>query len=334
MKALGHTTPHLIADFSIKEYDLPKPAQGPLDLLVEVKAVSVNPVDCKVRASRVAPDEKTPIILGWDASGVVVAIGPSVSGFKIGDEVYYSGELLRSGSNAEFQAVDHRIVALKPKRLSFAEAAAMPLTTITAYEALIENRALNLSESSTVLIIGGAGGVGSMAIQILKTLTKAKVIATASRQKTVEWCKNLGADYVIDHSNDLKTELKNININEVDVVFSTTHSSDYIPMLNEIIKPFGNFILIDDPKELNIAHFKQKSIATSWEFMFTKSMFAHHPEEQGKLLKEIATLVDAGLIKTTLRETYIGMTIENLKKAHETLEASKSFGKIVLTYER
>jgi NADPH2:quinone reductase len=330
MKALGYTIAHTIDAFNIIEINIPKPTLGPGDLLVEVKAISVNPVDTKIRKSRSATGS-TPIILGWDASGVVKEIGAEVSNFKIGDEVYYSGELNRPGSNAEFQAVDQRLVSLKPKNISFAEAAAMPLTTVTAWEALLENKNFDLNSPSHVLIIGGAGGVGSMAIQILKAKTKAVVIATASRTETVEWCKNLGADYVINHTNDLKTELQKIKISEVDVVFGTTHSGEYLSKLNEIIRPFGTFVLIDDPGEVNVAHFKQKSIKTSWEFMFTKSLFNYHPEEQGKILSEVTKLVEEGKLKSTLRETFRGLTALNLKKAHETLEASKSFGKIVLT---
>lgn len=331
MKALAHTNAHQLKDFSVQIYDLPKPALRPLDLLIEVKATSVNPVDYKIRQSRSSSDAKNPVVLGWDASGIVREVGVEVKGFKIGDEVFYAGDITRNGSNAEFQAVDSRIVGKKPKNLNFAQAAALPLTTITAYEALIGNRGLNLNANSKVLIIGGAGGVGSMAIQILKAKTKAQVIATASREETIHWCKSLGADLVINHKNELKDELQKLNINEVDVVFGTTHSSEYIPKLNEIIKPFGNFVLIDDPKELNIAHFKQKSITTTWEFMFSKTMFNYHPEEQGILLNEISLLVEAGTIKSTMREEMQGLTPENLKNAHETLESSKSFGKIVLT---
>jgi zinc-binding alcohol dehydrogenase family protein len=331
MKALGYTKAHTLNDYSIVEYNLPKPLLRTNDLLVEVKAISVNPVDTKIRKSRNAVDEKTPVVLGWDASGIVVEVGAEVSNFKIGDEVYYSGELNRAGSNAELQAIDQRLVALKPKTLSFAEAAAIPLTAVTAWEALLENKNIDFNSPCRILIIGGAGGVGSMAIQILKAKTKAVVIATASRKESIEWCKNLGADYVINHANNLADELKKINIDQVDAVFGTTHSAEYVPKLAEIIRPFGTFVLIDDPGELNIAHFKQKSIKTSWEFMFSKSLFNFHPEEQGQALAELAELIEAGKINSTLRQTYHGLTPQNLKLAHETLESSKSFGKIVIT---
>lgn len=329
MRALGYTKAHLLDQFNIQEVEIEKPKIKTTDLLVQIKAISVNPVDTKIRQRKSSADS-TPIILGWDASGIVLEVGADVVDFKIGDEVYYAGELNRAGSNAELQAVDQRLVAKKPKNISFTQAAAMPLTSVTAWEALIENKSLDLNSHPTILIIGGAGGVGSMAIQILKAKSNAIVIATASREETINWCKELGADFVINHANDLKTELQKININEVDAVFSTTHTSNYLPKLNEIIRPFGNFILIDDPENLNVAHFKQKSIKTTWEFMFSKSMFNYHPEEQGKVLSEIALLVESGKIKSTLKQTLEGLNTANLKKAHETLESSKSFGKIVL----
>lgn len=329
MKALGYTKAHSLDQFNVEEIEVTKPTPGPLDVIVQIKAVSVNPVDTKIRQNRSSANS-TPVILGWDASGIVTEVGSEVSTFKIGDEVYYAGDLTRNGSNAEYQAVDHRIIAKKPKNLNFTEAAALPLTSITAWEALIDNKSLELDSKPTILIIGGAGGVGSMAIQILKAKTNATVIATASRVDTINWCKELGADHVINHANDLKEELAKINIKEVDAVFSTTHSSNYLPKIHEIIRPFGNFILIDDPKDLNVAHFKQKSIKTSWEFMFSKSMFNYHPEEQGKLLNEMACLIESGKIKTTLKQTFTELNAVNLKKAHEILESSKSFGKIVL----
>lgn len=329
MKALGYTKAHSLGQFNIQEVVVEKPVLKDSDLLIQIKAVSVNPVDTKIRQNRSSTND-VPVILGWDASGIVLETGKDVSGFKVGDEVYYAGDLTRAGSNAEQQVVDHRLVAKKPKNISFAQAAAMPLTSITAWEALIENKSLDLNSRPAILIIGGAGGVGSMAIQILKAKSNAIVIATASREDTINWCIELGADHVINHANDLKSELQKINISEVDAVFSTTHSSNYLPKLNEIIRPFGNFILIDDPKDLNVAHFKQKSIKTSWEFMFSKSMFNYHPEEQGQLLSEIASLVESGKIKSTLKLTLDGLNTTNLKKAHEILESSKSFGKIVL----
>lgn len=333
MRALGYTKAHTLDQFDIQEVEVKKPELKPLDLLIQIKAVSVNPVDTKIRQNRSATNS-TPVILGWDASGIVLEVGSAVNTFKVGDEVYYAGELNRAGSNAEMQAVDHRLVAKKPKNISFTEAAALPLTSVTAWEALIENRALALESNPTILIIGGAGGVGSMAIQILKAKTKAIVVATASRPETINWCKELGADHVINHAHDLKEELQKINIAEVDVVFSTTHTSNYLAKINDIIRPFGNFILIDDPKDLNVAHFKQKSIRTTWEFMFSKSMFNYHPEEQGYVLNEIAHLVESGKIKSTVRLILEGLNAANLKKAHEILESSKSFGKIVLKAAR
>ena len=328
MKALGYLQAHAVADFSLREFDLPVPEPGPLDVLVRIKAVSLNPVDTKVRASRSATSTR-PVILGWDAAGVIERIGGKVTGFKPGDEVFYAGDLLRDGSNAEYQIVDHRVIALKPAHLSFTDAAAIPLTALTAWEALIE-RDHGLTAESNVLIIGGAGGVGSIAIQLLKAATPVRVIATASRPETIAWCHDLGADVVINHHHGLDAGLKEHGLSTVDLIFGTTHSDAYLKIIPDLLRPFGHFCLIDDPKALDIVGFKRKAINVHWEFMFAKTMFHYREETQGQILRQVAQLTEVGKIKSTAKLVLSGLTVDNLRLAHTRLEAAESIGKIVI----
>ena len=241
------------------------------DLLVRIKAISVNPVDTKVRRNSVVAGNMR--ILGWDAVGEVIEVGSGVQHFKVGDQVWYAGDLTRDGSNAEYQAVDERIVSLKPQSLSNAEAAALPLTAITAWEMLFDRFNVDLDQSDNILVIGGAGGVGSIAIQLLKAKTNLKVIATASREETKAWVKSLGADYVIDHTEDLNTQIKALGLDAPRYIFSTNQTETYLPQISKLIAPQGKFGLIDDPKLLDIGEFKSKSVSVHWEFMFTRSMF-------------------------------------------------------------
>lgn len=330
MKALSYIKAHALKDFSIQETEVAEPALQGHDVLVRVLAVSVNPVDYKIRQNRSGQDNQ-PVILGWDASGRIEKIGQDVKNFKVGDEVYYAGDLTRNGSNAELQAVDSRIIALKPKSISHTQAAAIPLTAITAYEALISQTTTPLTSDTKVLIIGGAGGVGSIGIQLLKALTPVKIYATASRDESKKWCLQLGADAVLDHSQNLVEEMKKTNVSAFDFVFSTTNTHQYLNIMTDLLKPFGHFTLIDDPPALDIKPFKSKSITTSWEFMFTKSMHQFAMESQGKLLSHVASLIDSGKIKSTVQTELQGLTSENLKKAHTILESGKSVGKIVIT---
>ncbi|HET6673805.1 MAG TPA: zinc-binding alcohol dehydrogenase family protein [Nitrospiraceae bacterium] len=329
MKAWGYFTAHQLNDFAIKEVEVPDPDPGDGDLLVRIQAISVNPVDYKIRRSRSSTTAR-PVILGWDAVGEVVKTGARVTGFHVGDQIYYAGDLMRDGTNAELHLVDHRLAARKPKRFSATEAAALPLTALTAWEALLDQQAGMVEEDAKVLIVGGAGGVGSIAIQLLKAKTNAKVIATASRPETKAWCETMGPDLVIDHSKNLREELKRHDIAEVDTVFGITQSQLYLGMLPDIIRPFGRFVLIDDPGVLDIAHFKRKSITVSWELMFTKSLFGYKPETQGKILAEVATLADGGRLKPTVREVLTGLSAETLRAAHTRLESAKTIGKIVI----
>lgn len=299
------------------------------DLLVRVKAISVNPVDTKVRRNPVVAGNMR--ILGWDAVGEVVEISSGVQHFKVGDQVWYAGDLTRDGSNAEYQAVDERIVSLKPQSLSDAEAAALPLTAITAWEMLFDRFNVDLDQSDNILVMGGAGGVGSIAIQLLKARTNLKVIATASREETKAWVKSLGADYVIDHTEDLNTQIKALGLDAPRYIFSTNQTETYLPQISKLIAPQGKFGLIDDPKSLDIGEFKSKSVSVHWEFMFTRSMFnTTDIEQQSQLLHQVAELVDNHRIKTTLNHTLGKINAQNLKLAHELIESGRTKGKIVL----
>lgn len=313
------------------ECELPEPKPGEYDLLVEVKAISVNPVDCKIRSIAPPPAGERKV-LGWDAVGVVKAIGPKVSHFKTGDEVFYAGDLTRQGSNAELQLVDERIAALKPATLNNAEAAALPLTAITAWELLFDRLTLPKRDPDVcILISGAAGGVGSIMIQLAKQLTQAKVIATASRSASQRWVKELGADVVIDHSSNITSQLADAGIESVSHVASLTHTDEHYESLVEALEPQGKFGLIDDPESLDVKVFKRKSISLHWEFMYTRSMFTTKDmDKQRELLTQIAELVDQGRLKTTLGEHLGIISAENLKTAHRKIETRKTIGKLVL----
>jgi len=333
MKAVAYqkagpiTSPEALVDI---ELDTPI-AQGH-DLLVRVQAISVNPVDTKIR-NNVSPENNQWKTLGWDAVGVVEAIGDQVSQFKVGDEVWYAGALNRQGSNSELQLVDERIVGHKPKTLEPREAAALPLTTITAWEMLFDRLQVpkNAPENTSILVIGGAGGVGSITIQLLKQLTNLTIIATASRAETKEWVKQLGADYVLDHREPLKTQIKQLALNAPLYVFSTTQTDRHLSDIVELIAPQGHFGLIDDPAQLDIKPFKSKSVSVHWEFMFTRSMFQTEDMiKQSELLNQVAKLVDEGKIKTTVSQVLSPINAKNLKLVHQQIESGTTKGKIVL----
>ena len=311
--------------------DAPRPR--PRDLLVEVRAISVNPVDAKIRggAGPGRPDGQMPI-LGWDAAGVVKEVGAEVTLFEPGDEVYYAGSVDRPGSYAEFQCVDERIVGRKPRTLGFAETAALPLTTITAWEMLFDRLRMNDSTEGSLLILGGAGGVGSIATQLASELTCLAVICTASRPETVQWCMDMGADQVIDHRKPLAKQVKAIVPGGVNYVLALTKTEDHFDQLVEAMKPQSAMALIENPaRPLDITKLKPKSISLHWEFMFTRSRYeTFDMGEQGRLLNEVADLVDDGRIRSTIQTNLGAINAANLKQAHARVESGKAIGKIVL----
>ncbi len=337
MKAIGFKKSLPITDKeSFIEFEINTPTPTGYDLLVKVLANSVNPVDFKIRESAAMDTVlDTPKIIGWDAVGIVEARGDKTSKFKVGDEVYYAGDITRSGSNAEYQLIDERIVGFKPKNLSIAEAAAIPLTGLTAWESLFDRIKVNpeTDKGKTVLILAGAGGVGSIAIQIAKKVAGLTVIASASRPDSVKWCEDMGADYVVNH-HDLKADLERIGHSQVNYILDFVDLEGYWETAAEIIKPQGHIVSITgSSKPLNLDILKMKSVSFSWELMYTRSMFTTEDmEKQHTILNEIAELLDAGTLRSTLTTTLEGFTVDNLKEAHKMQESGKTIGKTVIQF--
>ncbi|MCV7421890.1 zinc-binding alcohol dehydrogenase family protein [Mycobacterium yunnanensis] len=327
MTAVGaHASLPIDSPDALQDLEVPVPEVGPRDLLVRVEAVSVNPVDVKRRSS-LSPSAE-PTILGFDAAGVVHAVGSEVTSFAEGDEVWYAGDVTRQGSNAEFQAVDERIVSRKPTSLGFADAAALPLTTITAWETLFERFAMNADTTGDLLVLGAAGGVGSVLIQLAKRRTGVRVIGTASREDSRRWAEAMGADAVVDHHH-LREQVLDVAPNGVDFVFSP-HSAGNVATYAEITRPFGHVTAIDEPEGLDLVGLKAKSIAWHWELMFTRSMFGYDMEFQGRLLAEAAKMVDAGDLKTTVTTAIHGFDAAGLREAHRLVESGRMVGKVVV----
>jgi zinc-binding alcohol dehydrogenase family protein len=316
---------------SLLDVTLPEPTPGPRDLLVEVKAVSVNPVDTKVR-KRAAPPAGEVKVLGWDATGVVKAVGPQVTLFKPGDKVWYAGDLTRPGSNAELQCVDERIVGHLPLSLSFPQGAALPLTAITAWEVLFDRLEIDLDTRGALLIVGAAGGVGSIMTQLARQLTGLTVIGTASRPETQAWVKELGAHHVIDHTKPLTEELARVGVPVVSHVASLTQTHLHYAEIVKALAPQGRLSLIDDPAQpLDVMLLKGKSLSLRWESMFTRSMFqTPDMQAQHELLEKVAQLVDDGRVRTTLAEHFGPINAANLKRAHAFIESGAARGKVVL----
>jgi zinc-binding alcohol dehydrogenase family protein len=336
MKAVAYQKPLPITDpESLQDVDLPEPEATGRDLLVEVRAIAVNPVDTKVRRSATPPPGQWKV-LGWDAVGVVRAVGDRVTLFKPGDRVWYAGAIDRPGANAELHRVDERIVAHAPVSLDDAHAAALPLTAITAWELLFDRLRVprgNIATGDALLVIGAAGGVGSILVQLARRLTGLTVIGTASRPQTTEWVQRLGAHHVLDHSRPLAAELRGSGLPAPRYVVSLTRSDQHFAQVAELIAPQGRYGLIDDPPagSLDVSLLKRKSLSLHWEAMFARSLF-QTPDmiEQHRLLTEVAKLIDAGEIASTLGEHYGRIDAANLRRAHARIESGQAFGKIVL----
>jgi len=335
MKAIGYRKSLKISDpESLIDVQLPMPEPAPHDLVVEVRAISVNPADVKVRAS-IDPNGELKV-LGWDAAGVVHAVGSAVTLFKSGDEVFYAGSFDRQGANAQFHAVDERIVGRKPRSLDYANAVALPLTSLTAWELLFDRFRVDYGkggERGSLLIIGGAGGVGSIATQLARRLTNLTVIASASRPDTRDWVESMGAHHVIDHTKPLVDQVRAIAPEGVTYVMGLTHTEQHFDEIVELLAPEGHLGLIDDPATPpNINKLKMKSLALHWELMFTRSRFqTPSMARQGHILNEVADLVDAGVLRSTIKENYGPINAGNLKRAHALIESSRSIGKVVLS---
>lgn len=326
MKAIGYDQTGPASVLTMRDVQRPRP--GPRDLLVAVKGVSVNPVDVKLRAARAPGDFD---ILGFDAAGVVVETGAAVTGYRVGDQVFYAGDVTRAGTNAEFHAVDERIVGRKPASLGFAEAAGMPLTSITAWEMLFDSFRLTEGGGAgqSLLVIGGAGGVGSILIQLAKRLTGLTVIATASRPETQDWVRRMGADHVIDHRGDMVAQLRDLELTP-EYVAGLTATDQHWPAIVELIAPRGHIALIDDPQALDITPAKPKALTISWEFMFTRAMFGVDMEAQRDLLNRVSAMLDAGALVSTVTERADELTVQSLTEAHERQESGRVIGKQVL----
>jgi NADPH:quinone reductase len=334
MKAIGYKQAGSIdSQDALVDIELERPVPTGRDILVEVAAISVNPVDTKIRKN-VSPENGDWKVLGWDAVGKVIQVGPEASKFQIGDQVFYAGSIARQGANSQYHLVDERIVGRKPETLLNAEAAALPLTAITAWEMLFDRLDIRKrvpGAANAILIIGGAGGVGSIAIQLARALTDVTVIATASRPETQAWVKELGAHHVVDHSKPIAEQIAKLDIGSPAFVFSTTETQAHLGEIVELIAPQGRFGLIDDPDVLDVNPFKRKAVSIHWELMFTRSLYqTADMSEQGKLLSEVARLIDDGRIRTTVTETLSPINAANLKKAHAIIESGKAKGKIVL----
>jgi NADPH2:quinone reductase len=331
MRAVGHLQPTPdLSKSSFSEFTLRDPEPAPLDLRIRVEATGSNPVDYKERKTRTSKDGVTPVILGWDGAGVVEAVGDSVQGFEVGDKVFWSGEFTKAGSNAELQLVDHRIVGRMPQNLDFADAAALPLTGITAYEALFEQLQIPQRGAGDVLIIGGAGGVGSMGIQLLRTLTDARIYATAGREASREWVNQMGAHHVVEREQLAKGRADELP--QFDYVFCTTHSDQYSKLFPEIIKPLGKLALIDDPDIFDVRPLKLKGLTTVWELIFTKTLLGHKVESQGTILNTLASLVEEGKMRSTASTILNGLNPNSLYEAHRLQESGTTIGKTIIAF--
>lgn len=333
VRAIGQTAALPVTSArSLVPTTIPEPVPGPHDLLVEVRAVSVNPVDVKLRGG--AEPDGGVRVLGFDASGTVRAVGDAVTLFAPGDDVFYAGAIDRPGSNAELQVVDERIVGRRPRTLSHTEAAALPLTAITAWESLFEKLRIGADATGTLLVVGGAGGVGSMAIQLARTLLPGvRVIATASRPASESWVRDLGAHDVVDHHADLAAQVLEVAPDGIEWIL-TTNSAGQLPVYERVLRPFGEIVAIDDPEQVDVVALKSKALSWHWEFMFARSLHrATDMHRQHELLDTVADLVDSGRVRHTATTVLRPISAETLREAHALVESGRVIGKVVVTDE-
>lgn len=336
MKAVGLKRYLPVTDpDALLDIELPMPVATGRDLLVQVQAIAVNPVDTKVRKPK-DKVESTPRVLGWDAAGVVVATGPECRLFEVGDAVYYAGDITRPGCNAEYQLMDERLVGRRPSTLTVEQAAALPLTAITAWEALFDRlpiaRDPAANAGKTILIIGAAGGVGSIAIQLARRVAGLTVIATASRPESAQWVRELGAQHVVDHRAPLADQLAALGFPWVDYILCNNDTDAYFPVMAELIKPQGHLCsIVETAQPVDLDLLKSKSASFVWEFMFTRAMYrTEDMQQQHAILQEVAGLIDAGTLKSTLNQVMRPINAANLRAAHAQLEAGQTIGKLVL----
>jgi zinc-binding alcohol dehydrogenase family protein len=337
MRAVGYRAAAALGEPAyLLDLELPDPVPEARDLWVAVEAIAVNPVDLKVRARELPPADQCRV-LGWDGVGRVLAVGDQVRGFSAGDRVWYAGALQRPGCNAERQLVDHRLAALAPRNLEPAAAAALPLTAITAWELLFTRLALaqtpTAGQGETLLVLGGAGGVGSILVQLARQLTGLTVVATASRPGSRAWAEAMGAHQVLDHSQPLQPQLRALGLPAPSRVASLSHSGEHFAALVELLAPQGALALIDDPapEAINVLALKRKSLSLHWEFMFTRSLIGTADlAEQGRLLARVAELVEQGVLRSTMAEQLGPITAASLQQAHQRLASGHGRGKVVL----
>lgn len=337
MKAIGFKTSLPVSNpdsFIAFETDIPKPSGR--QLLVKVAAVSVNPVDFKVRQnSAKGKTLETPKVIGWDAVGTVEAVGESASLFKAGDQVFYAGDITKPGSNQAYQLIDERIVGRAPEKVGLAAAAAMPLTALTAWEILFDRIRIqpDKDKGKSILVIGGAGGVGSVAIQLAKKVAGLTVIATASRPETISWCKQMGADHVVNHK-DLVHAVRQAGFKSVDFIVDFVDTHAYWDSMTELIKPQGHIASITGSAQpIALNKLKSKSASFHWELMFTRSSYeTEDMQEQHEILNRVARLMDEAVLQTTLHTTLTGLSAENFREAHRLLETNATIGKIVIVF--
>lgn len=329
MKALIYQNANTLDDFAIKLAEVTDPTMNDNDLLIRVKSFSVNPGDTKIRRAVSAPEDGH-IILGWEFSGIVIKTGKKTKGFTVGDEVYGVGDVSRDGNYAELVSVDYRVVAHKPASLQFYEAAAVPLTSLTALGAILDENFQPYPNVSSILIIGGSGGTGSIAIQYLKAQTNLKIIATAYGKESEEWVKSMGADFVVDHFGDVKQQLQDIGFHQVDQIFSTSHTAEHMHWILKVLSPYGHLSLIESPEALSQITPNTFAFSIHWQMIFTRILKEYHPELQSKFLNQLSSLIDSGKIKTTAKTRLIGLSEETIKQAHTLIESGKSIGKIVI----